>query len=82
MYAGCGFELPCSIVVPHLPQKLAPGLSSDPQLVQNGLDCAINDHDLGLPHLAQNFDVGLSLAPQLSQNADVCLISAGFGLGL
>ena len=77
-----GEKEPCSIVVPHLPQKLAPDLSSAPQLVQNGLDCAINDHDLGLPHLAQNFDVGLNLAPQLSHNANVCLISAGFGLGL
>ena len=34
------------------------------------------------PHLPQNFAVGFSGFPQLSQNEDVCLVSAGFGLGL
>jgi hypothetical protein len=34
------------------------------------------------PHLPQNFAVGFSGFPQLLQDEDVCLVSAGFGLGL
>ena len=34
------------------------------------------------PHLPQNFAVGFSGFPQLLQDEDVCLASAGFGLGL
>jgi hypothetical protein len=34
------------------------------------------------PHLPQNFAVGFSGLPQLLQDEDVCLASAGFGLGL
>ena len=34
------------------------------------------------PHLPQNFAAGFSGLPQLLQDADVCLVSAGFDLGL
>jgi len=41
-----------------------------------------SDYERGLPHLPQNFAVGFSGLPQLLQDEDVCLVSAGFGLGL
>jgi hypothetical protein len=34
------------------------------------------------PHLPQNFAAGFSGLPQLLQDEDICLVSAGFGLGL
>ena len=34
------------------------------------------------PHLPQNFAVGFSGLPQLLQDEDVCLVSAGFRVGL
>jgi len=41
-----------------------------------------SDYERGVPHLPQNFAFGFSLFPQLLQDEDVCLASAGFGLGL
>ena len=41
-----------------------------------------SDYERGVPHPPQNFAVGFSGLPQLLQDEDVCLVSAGFGLGL